>query len=170
MVQRIFEGGEKRLAIPETQIVMDESALLPQQYVSDNVERLNLYRKLAKANTVEEIEDWRSEVEDRFGPFPIDASRLLQCKILQYYASNLYFNKITLRVGKMWCMCPKVKSALGRSYYESPLFTNILNHIKKVAEDSHTIIQKDDAIRFLFEEVDNLSDAIDLLKKIYESQ
>ncbi|MBK98012.1 MAG: transcription-repair coupling factor [Balneola sp.] len=166
----LFEGGEKRLAIPETQIVMDESALLPQQYVSDNVERLNLYRKLAKANTVEEIEDWRSEVEDRFGPFPIDASRLLQCKILQYYASNLYFNKITLRVGKMWCMCPKVKSALGRSYYESPLFTNILNHIKKVAEDSHTIIQKDDAIRFLFEEVDNLSDAIDLLKKIYESQ
>ena len=67
-------------------------------------------------------------------------------------------------------MCPKVESALGHSYYEAPSFTNILNHIKKVAGDSHTIIQKNDAIRFLFEEVKNLSDAIDLLKKIYESQ
>ena len=166
----LFEEGEKRLAIPETQIEMDESALLPQHYVTDNVERLNLYRKIAKANTIEEIKDWRSEVEDRFGPFPSDATRLWQCKMLQYYASNLYFVKITLRVGKMWCMCPKVESALGRSYYEAPSFTNILNHIKKVTGDSHSIIQKDDAIRFLFEEVNNLSGAIDLLKKIYESQ
>ena len=67
-------------------------------------------------------------------------------------------------------MCPKVESALGRSYYEAPLFTNILNQIKKVAGDSLSIIQKDDAIRFLFEKVNNLSNAIDLLKKIYESQ
>ena len=44
----LFEEGEKRLAIPETQIEMDESALLPQHYVTDNVERLNLYRKMAK--------------------------------------------------------------------------------------------------------------------------
>lgn len=165
----LFEGGEKKLTIPETQIEMDEPALLPQQYVTDNVERLNLYRKLAKANTIEEIEDWKSEVEDRFGLFPKEAIRLWQSKKIQFYASNLYFVKITLRVGKMWCMCPKVKSKLGRSYYEVPLFSNILNHIKKVMGDNHTIIQKDDAIRFMFEDVDNLSDAIDLLRKIYES-
>jgi transcription-repair coupling factor (superfamily II helicase) len=165
----LFEGGEKKIALPETQIEMDESALLPQQYVTDNVERLNLYRKLAKANTVEEIEDWKSEVEDRFGPFPIEAIRLWQSKILQQYASSLYFVKITLRVGKMWCMCPKVKSDLGRSYYDTPLFTNILNQIKKVFGDKHTIIQKEDAIRFLFEDVATMSDAIDLLKKIQEN-
>ena len=55
---------------------MDETALLPQQYVADNVERLNLYRKLAKANTIEEIKDWKSEVEDRFGPFPSNYSTM----------------------------------------------------------------------------------------------
>ena len=38
----LFEGGEKRLAIPETHIEMDETVLLHQQYVTDNVERLNL--------------------------------------------------------------------------------------------------------------------------------
>jgi hypothetical protein len=35
--------------------------------------------------------------------------------------------------------------------------------------DKHTIIQKDDAIRFMFEDVEDLSDAIALLKKIQES-
>ena len=65
----------------------------------------------------------------------------------------------------MWCMYPKVESALGRSIISSK-FTNILNHIKKVTGDSHSIIQKDDAIRFLFEEVNKLSGAIDLLKNI----
>ena len=73
---------------------MDETALLPQQYVTDNVERLNLYRKLAKANTIEEIKDWKSEVEDRFGSFPSEATRLWQSKMLQYYASNLYLVKL----------------------------------------------------------------------------
>ena len=100
------------------------------------MERLNLYRKIAKANTIEEIEDWRSG-EDRFGPFPSEATRYFYAKGFNTMLPT-YFVKITLRVGKMWWRAKVV--VLGTLIMKS--VTNILNHIKKVAGDSHTIIQK----------------------------
>lgn len=43
----MFQGIEAEIELPETVVEFDESALLPNNYVSDNVERLNLYRKLS---------------------------------------------------------------------------------------------------------------------------
>jgi len=149
---------------------MDDSAFLPHHYVMDNVERLNLYRKLANAIKPEQLSDWKEEVKDRFGPLPEEAVRLYQTRELQWYASQLYFVKITLRVGKMWCMCPKTKSELGYFYYEQAHFTQQLSQIKEVANDQFRLIQKEDAIRFLFEEITDITSAIQLLKRIYETQ
>ena len=129
-----------------------------------------MYRKLANATKPEQLTDWKDEVKDRFGPLPEEAVRLYQTRELQWYASQLYFVKITLRVGKMWCMCPKTKSELGSFYYEQAHFTQQLSQIKEVANDQFRLIQKEDAIRFLFEEITDITSAIQLLKRIYESQ
>jgi transcription-repair coupling factor (superfamily II helicase) len=166
----LFDTEKSKPKTPETTIEMDESALLPHHYVMDNVERLNLYRKLANATKPEQLSDWKEEVKDRFGPLPEEAVRLYQTRELQWYASQLYFVKITLRVGKMWCMCPKTKSELGSFYYEQAHFTQQLSQIKEVANDQFRLIQKEDAIRFLFEEITDITSAIQLLKRIYESQ
>lgn len=166
----LFDTEKSKPKTPETTIEMDESALLPHHYVMDNVERLNLYRKLANATKPEQLSDWKDEVKDRFGPLPEEAVRLYQTRELQWYASQLYFVKITLRVGKMWCMCPKTKSELGSFYYEQAHFTQQLSQIKEVANDQFRLIQKEDAIRFLFEEITDITSAIQLLKRIYESQ
>src|SRR5699024_568988 len=54
----MFEGVEAEIELPETIVEFDETALLPSDYVRDNVERLNLYRKLAQAKNTEDISDW----------------------------------------------------------------------------------------------------------------
>jgi len=166
----LFDTKTSKPKTPETIIEMDDSALLPHHYVMDNVERLNLYRKLANTTKPEDISDWIDEVKDRFGPLPEEAERLHQTRTLQWYASQLYFVKITLRVGKMWCMCPKTTSELGSFYYEESNFTDQLARIKGVAPEQFRLIQKDDAIRFLFEEISDLTAATQLLKMIHESQ
>ena len=165
----LFDTKKSKPKTPETIIEMDDSALLPHHYVMDNVERLNLYRKLANTTKPDDISDWIDEVKDRFGPLPEEAERLHQTRTLQWYASQLYFVKITLRVGKMWCMCPKTKSELGSFYYEESNFTDQLTRIKGVATEQFRLIQKDDAIRFLFEEISDLTAAIELLKMIHEA-
>ncbi len=58
-------------------VTMDAPAHLPDAYVSDNDTKLDLYRRLARAEQPGEIHAVRDELRDRFGPLPAAAERLL---------------------------------------------------------------------------------------------
>src|SRR5690625_3978764 len=72
----MFEAEPVPVTYPETQVEFDASAYLDSNYVMDNVERLNLYRKLSQSTSSEELDEWREELEDRFGPRPETAENL----------------------------------------------------------------------------------------------
>src|SRR5207247_9961165 len=50
---------------------------LSDEYVPDEAVKLELYRRLARAEAPSEIQAVREELRDRFGPLPDDAQRLL---------------------------------------------------------------------------------------------
>ena len=52
-------------------------ALLPEEYVSEESLRLGIYRRMAGLTSLQEIEQIRHELEDRFGPLPEEAENLL---------------------------------------------------------------------------------------------
>jgi transcription-repair coupling factor (superfamily II helicase) len=58
-------------------VTMDAPAHLPDSYVADDDAKLDLYRRLARAEQAGEIEAVRDELRDRFGPLPAEAERLL---------------------------------------------------------------------------------------------
>ena len=68
------EGRGKGIA-PE--VILDLPAHLSEEYVPDDAARLDLYRRLARAEQPCEIEAVREELRDRFGPLPDAAQRLL---------------------------------------------------------------------------------------------
>jgi transcription-repair coupling factor (superfamily II helicase) len=61
----------------EPELSVDEEALLPEDYVEDVGVRLVLYKRLASAEGDGEIDDIAEELEDRFGPLPQAAKRLV---------------------------------------------------------------------------------------------
>src|SRR3989441_4148658 len=61
------EGRGKGIA-PE--VILDLPAHLSDDYVPDDAARLDLYRRLARAEQPCEIEAVREELRDRFGPLP----------------------------------------------------------------------------------------------------
>jgi len=83
----MFENVDIEIERPETTVEFDETALLPQEYVSDNVERLNLYRKLSEADKPEQINEWYEEVKDRFGPVPKETEYLVLASKIKLFAS-----------------------------------------------------------------------------------
>ena len=115
----MFEGVEAEIELPETMVEFDESAFLPNNYVSDNVERLNLYRKLSQAKIEKEIEDWKEEIEDRFGPAPKAAKYLIEASKIKLFASKCLFTKVTIRSERIWAVCPKADSKLADAFYDS---------------------------------------------------
>ena len=61
--------------------------ILPDTYVPDLKSKIDLYRRLVRITTMEELEDIREEMVDRFGPPPTTASRLLDLAILRIEAA-----------------------------------------------------------------------------------
>ena len=62
---------------PDIRIDLPVDARLPESYVLDQDLRLEAYRRLASADTLEEVDDVVSEWEDRFGPLPEEARSLI---------------------------------------------------------------------------------------------
>ena len=58
-------------------VTMDAPAHLPDAYVAEDDTKLDVYRRLARAEQPGEIDAVRDELRDRFGPLPPEAERLL---------------------------------------------------------------------------------------------
>jgi transcription-repair coupling factor (superfamily II helicase) len=69
--------GEAVADRPEPEIALDLPAFLPTDYVPDANTRLELYRRLAKAETSEQADEMAEELADRFGDPPVEAAGLV---------------------------------------------------------------------------------------------
>src|SRR6266571_3409894 len=74
-LQRKEDGGRGKRTPPE--VILDQPAHLADVYVPDEAAKLDLYRRLARAEQPGEIQAVRDELRDRFGPLPEPAQRLL---------------------------------------------------------------------------------------------
>jgi transcription-repair coupling factor (superfamily II helicase) len=68
---------------PEPRLLTDWSAYLPDDYVPDEHEKLALYRRLADARALEQIEDLTVEMRDRFGQLPAPTVALVELRRLR---------------------------------------------------------------------------------------
>jgi transcription-repair coupling factor (superfamily II helicase) len=77
-----------------TEVNLHVPALLPASYCSDVQERLALYKRLADAETPEQLEALREELVDRFGELPEPARALLECHQLRLAARPLGVSRV----------------------------------------------------------------------------
>jgi transcription-repair coupling factor (superfamily II helicase) len=68
---------------PEPELSTDLPAWVPDEYVSDRDEKLDVYRRLAAVAETAALDALRAELEDRFGPPPPEVSNLLDLKGLR---------------------------------------------------------------------------------------
>ncbi|HXM38310.1 MAG TPA: transcription-repair coupling factor [Gemmatimonadales bacterium] len=71
------QGAGSREQWTPPDVTLDAPAHLPDSYVEDDDAKLDLYRRLARAEQAGEIQAVREELRDRFGPLPPEAERLL---------------------------------------------------------------------------------------------
>jgi transcription-repair coupling factor (superfamily II helicase) len=67
----------------DPEVSIDVSALLPEDYIADVGVRLSLYKRLASAVDEAHVAELGEEMEERFGPPPDDARRLVQLMALK---------------------------------------------------------------------------------------
>jgi transcription-repair coupling factor (superfamily II helicase) len=68
--------------------------LIPERYVADLDVRLGLYRRAAELVDAKDIEDFTSELIDRFGALPVEVENFLQILMLKRQCLALGVNKV----------------------------------------------------------------------------
>ncbi|MFC4811900.1 transcription-repair coupling factor [Paenibacillus sp. GCM10023250] len=82
-------GGEVEEAVKEvsTSIDMSIDAYLPSSYIYDSIQKIEIYKKVAAVRTLEECEDLRDELIDRFGDLPQSVDNLLAVARLKVFGA-----------------------------------------------------------------------------------
>jgi transcription-repair coupling factor (superfamily II helicase) len=88
-------GKKEEWAPPD--VTLDAPAHLPDDYVTDDDAKLDLYRRLARAEQPGEIQAVREELRDRFGPLPPDAERLLLVAELRALGARLGLEAVLIK-------------------------------------------------------------------------
>ena len=86
--------GEKTAPKIETELDLNITALISEDYIESPELRLSLYRKIATAKKVEILQKILNELRDRFGPPPEKTRRLIEIMELKVMASGLSITKI----------------------------------------------------------------------------
>jgi transcription-repair coupling factor (superfamily II helicase) len=89
--------------VPEevsTKVEVDADYLVPESYVPDPEEKMQVYKRLAAMTSVDEIEPLRAELVDRYGPAPPAAVVLLQVAELRLRAWAAGVERVRVRGGR----------------------------------------------------------------------
>ena len=68
-------------------------AFLPEEYVADPAERLNLYRRLSLSRSGEDVLSIQEELVDRFGRLPVEVESLLEVIRIKHLLTQLSIQK-----------------------------------------------------------------------------
>ena len=86
--------GEKVVPKIETEIDLNITAMISEDFIESPELRLSLYRKIATAKEVDILSKILNELKDRFGPPPEKTKRLIDIMKLKVMASRLMITRI----------------------------------------------------------------------------
>ncbi|MGH9531726.1 MAG: transcription-repair coupling factor [Terriglobales bacterium] len=81
--------GEAEPEETETQFNLGLPIRIPIEYITDENQRLRMYKRVAGVESAAKLEDVRSELEDRYGPAPVPVLNLLDYAALRLLAGRL---------------------------------------------------------------------------------
>jgi transcription-repair coupling factor (superfamily II helicase) len=82
------EDRPVRVEKPQAVVDLPVEAHLPDSYVPEEAQKLELYRRLARARSAGDLAAFRQEVTDRFGPMPPPVARLVEVAELRLAAEG----------------------------------------------------------------------------------
>ena len=125
--EELFKNKKLNFYTKDCQLDTDLEIVIPEKYVSNISERLNLYKELNTLKKEEEINEFRNRLIDRFGPIPKSIYNLFNAIRLKWIAKEIGFERIILKNNKMQVYLPEEDNSL---YYNSKTFQKILKYLK----------------------------------------
>jgi transcription-repair coupling factor (superfamily II helicase) len=95
-------SGEKVEPEVRTNLRLQLDVHIPPEYIADETQRLQTYKRLAGVRTEEERSQAAAELEDRYGPLPQAVVNLTEYSLLKTMAETLRINSVERRVNRLF--------------------------------------------------------------------
>ena len=147
----------------ETLFESDLALSLPPDYVPDDGERIELYRRLDGLNDEAEVAQFRDELRDRFGPLPDSALQLIDVPRVRSVARAMGFRRVVLREGKLRLFLPENASD---AYYQSAEFDAVITYATIHAERCRLEESRRGSRLLRIEKVKSVPEALTILRAL----
>ena len=77
-----------------TAVDLDVDAFIPPEYIVNEVQKLDIYKRIAGIETIRERDDMKDELLDRFGAIPGSVDHLLRIALIRVAAHKLYMTEV----------------------------------------------------------------------------
>ncbi|MFC7322313.1 transcription-repair coupling factor [Halobacillus campisalis] len=84
---------------PELDLNID--AYIPDEYISDEKQKIDMYKQFQAIESVEDIHDLRDEMIDRFGDYPEEVENLFRVSSIKHYAKRARIESISEKKKKI---------------------------------------------------------------------
>ena len=122
------ELAEKaKIIVMDCIIETDLEILIPDTYINNTSERLQLYATLDNIKNEEELRKFSASLRDRFGELPESVGQLVNSVRLRWMGEELGFEKISLKNGKLRAYFVSGKD----DYFKGEIFGKILTYVQK---------------------------------------
>ncbi len=149
------ELEQKQEYVRDCQVDTDVEMLIPDEYVRNINERLNLYTALNEVKDEPALQKFRDALRDRFGPVPGQVEELFHAVRLSWLGKELGFEKIVIKLGQMRCYFPDNQESF---YYQTELFGNILKYVQQHPKRCR-VKQTDKNLFLIFESIKTMEEA-----------
>ena len=85
----------------ETEIDIDVDAFIPSTYIKNEMQKLELYKRIAMIANHEEYSDMQEELTDRFGDIPTSVENLLRIALLKAEAHEVFVTSLEHKGGEI---------------------------------------------------------------------
>ncbi len=122
--------GEEVTETVDTSIELKISAFIPESYISDENQKIEIYKKIAYIGSQEDIYDIEEEIEDRFGDLPQVVRNLLDISYIKHLAGKCNVvsitqkkNSILVKFSSDRSIKPETAIRVAGEYIDRLLFT-----------------------------------------------
>lgn len=145
------------------QIETDLEIRIPEDYVANISERLQLYIEADNIKNEEELEKFAAQLKDRFGPAPSEVDSLFETVRLRWGAERLGFEKLFLKGNKL----KGYFVSENEKFFQTEAFGKVLTYMKQHPKRTR-LKESGKRLIFIAEKVANVSEGMKMLEAIWE--
>ena len=98
-VRELEKDKEQEEEAPEVYLELTYSGFIPDTYIKDQLEKMEIYKAIAAVSSREELDRLYGEMEDRFGPIPDEVESLMSLAEIKIICKRLFISSLKERKG-----------------------------------------------------------------------